>query len=199
MSGVALKVAIGGFLVWLSAQMGTFAEEILSKVRESVQASELVEIDRYVAYESAFGQDPSKKAHAPKDQAEFERVLREWTTASGNRNVTLDRWEQPYVYYRVPERDPRRIHYTITSKGSDRKIGSADDLVVEREDDHSSINRDPVKIIESAIEQKKALDREVAKKVNDLLPFDELGAKGSGAKAGPRASTAELLDIINKS
>jgi hypothetical protein len=198
MGGVAFKVAIGGFLVWLSAQMGTFAEEILGKVRESVQASELVEIDRYVAYESAFGQDPSKKAHAPKDQAEFEQVLREWTTASGNRNVTLDRWDQPYAYFKIPSRDPRDVKYRITSKGADKKIGSADDLVVERENDHSSINRDPTKIAESAIEQKKALDREVARRANELLRQAPGQAAKNAAHEGPKASTAELLEILKK-
>lgn len=194
MGGLVFKIAVGGFLVWLSAQMGTFAEEILGKVRESVQASELVEIDRYVHYQSAFGDDASKKAHAPKDQIEFERVLREWTAASGNRNVTLDRWEQPYVYFKVASPDPREVKYRITSKGADRKIGSADDLVLERDNERTSINRDPTKIAESAIEQKKALDREVAKKVNELLRE----APPTAASQPPRASTGELLDILKK-
>jgi hypothetical protein len=195
MGGVAFKVAIGGFLVWLSAQMGTFAEEILGKVRESVQASELVEIDRFVAVQSAFGDDPTKKARAPKDQAEFERILREWTVASGGRDVTRDRWDEPYVYHRVPSRDARDVKYRITSKGADRRMGSTDDLVVERENDHSSINRDPVKIAESAIEQKKALDREVARRANELLREAPRLSPGPA----PKASAEELLDILKSS
>ncbi len=195
MGGVAVKVAIGAFLVWLSAQMGTFAEEILAKVRESVQASELVEIDKYVAVQSAFGDDPTKKSHAPKDQAEFERILKDWTSASGNRNVTLDRWEQPYVYYRIPNKDARVINYRITSRGADKKLGTPDDLVVERENDHSSINRSPEKIAESAIEQKKALDREVAKRANELLRDAPKPQPGPA----PRASADEVLDILKHS
>ena len=195
MGGVAFKIAIGGFLIWLSAQMGTFAEEILGKVRESVQASELVEIDKYVAVQSAFGDDPTKKAHAPKDQAEFERILRDWTVASGNRDVTKDRWDQPYVYFRVPSRDARDVKYRITSKGADKKIGSGDDLVVERENDHSSINRDPTRIAESAIEQKKALDREVARRANELLR----DAPKTPAAPAPKASADDLLDILKNS
>src|SRR4051812_44573366 len=109
MGSFAFKVAVGGFLVWLSAQVGTFAEEILGKVRESVQASELVEIDHFVAYESAFGADAQRKARAPADQAEFERILKEWLTAAGNRRVTLDRWDEPYVYFKIADRDPRAV------------------------------------------------------------------------------------------
>ena len=195
MSGVAFKVAAGAFLVWLSAQMGTFADEILGKVRVSVQASELVEIDRYVAYESAFGADPSKKAHAPADQAEFERILREWLEASGGRNVLRDRWDEPYVYFRVPTKDPRDVHYRITSKGPDRKLGTDDDIVLEREGDRSTINRDPAAIAESAIERKKALDREVAKKVNDLLRDAPAKAEAPAPKG---VSTAELAKLIEK-
>lgn len=195
MSGVAFKVAIGAFLVWLSAQMGTFAEEILGKVRESVQASELVEIDHYVAYESAFGSDASKKARAPRDQDEFERILQEWLNASGGRRVTRDRWDEPYVYFKVPSRDARDVKYRITSKGSDRKLGTPDDLILERDNDRSSINRDPTKIAESAIERKKELDREVAKRVDELLRE----APSAPSKAPAHASTGELIDILKRS
>jgi hypothetical protein len=192
MGGVALKIAIGGFLVWLSAQMGNFADEILLKVRESVQASELLEIDKYVAYQSVFGDDPSKKARAPRDQAEFESIVAEWVTASGGRNVTKDRWGEPYVYFRFPTKDPRTVHYLITSKGPDRKLGTPDDIIVEREDDHATINRDPEKIAESALERKQQLDREVAKKVNDLLQ--------EAKKTPPKdpESNRELVELLKQ-
>jgi hypothetical protein len=194
MGGVFFKVAVGGFLVWLSAQMGTFARELLEQVRESVQASELVEIDHYVAYESSFGADPAKKAHAPADQAEFERILQEWLTASGGRKVTLDRWDEPYVYYRIPATDARDVKYRITSKGADKKLGTPDDIILEREGEHAEINRDPVKIAESAIERKKQLDKDVAKQVDELLR--EAPRAPSPPKA--MASTGELLDILKQ-
>ena len=194
MGGVFFKVAVGGFLVWLSAQMGTFAEEILSKVRESVQASELVEIDHYVAYESSFGADPAKKAHAPADQAEFERILQEWLTASGGRKVTLDRWDEPYVYFKLASKDPRDVRYRITSKGPDKRLGTPDDIILERDNDHATINKDPTKIAESAIEQKKQLDKEVARRVTELLR----DAPRAPEKSEPKASTGELIDILKQ-
>lgn len=192
MGGVAFKAAVGAFLVWLSAQMGAFADEILGKVRESVQASELLEIDHFVAYESAFGEDPAKKAHAPRDQAEFERVLSEWLTASGGRHVTRDRWDEPYVYCRLPSDDPRSIRYRITSKGPDRRLGTPDDIVLEREGEHAAIDRDPEKIAQAAIERKQALDREVAKRVSELLAR----TPASPEKRQDPSATPRLLEIL---
>src|SRR5579883_2097030 len=193
MGGIALKIAIVGFLVWLSAQMGNFADEILLKVRESVQASELLEIDRFVAYQSVFGDDASKKARAPKDQAEFESIVAEWVTASGGRSVTKDRWGEPYVYFRVPTKDPRTVHYLITSKGPDRKLGTPDDIVVEREDYFANNTRDTEKIADSAMERKQQLDREVAKRVNDLLQE----AKKTPPPKDPE-SNRELVELLKQ-
>jgi hypothetical protein len=205
MGGIAFKIAIGGFLVWLSAQMGAFVEEVLGKVRESVQASELLEIDKYVAYASVFDEN-RKTVHAPKDQAEFEKILQDWLTAGGGRKVAKDRWDEPYVYFRVPSRDPRDVRYRITSKGADKKLGTPDDIVLERDNDHATINRDPTKIADQAIEQKKQLDRDVAKKVEELLQKAPKDAKDP-AKAPDKAPEktpdakvpAELLDILKAS
>jgi len=195
MGSFVFKLAVGGFLVLLAAQLGTFADEILIKVRESVQASELLEIDRYVAYESTVGDDPTKKAHAPKDQAEFERVVAEWIATSGNRNVTRDRWGEPYVYFRVATRDPREVHYRITSKGPDRKLGTPDDIVVEREDDHATINRDPARIADAALEQKQQIDREVARRVTELLREAKKAPPASPSGGG---STQELVEMLKQ-
>src|SRR5262249_35666026 len=134
--GTALKVLIAGFFVWLSAQMGTFADEILGRVRESVQASELLEIDTYVYQHSVL---ENERTHPPKDQAEFEAILKDWLTASAGRDVTKDRWERPYAYDHLPSRDPRDVLYRIASGGPDRKLGTEDDIVVERENDRSKI------------------------------------------------------------
>jgi hypothetical protein len=189
--GIAFKVAIGGFLVWLSAQMGAFVTDILEKVRESVQASELLEIDNYIIHES--GDDPGR-VRAPADQAAFDRFLEEWFTASG-RKTTRDRWDEPFVYFKIPSKDPRDLKYRITSKGPDKKLGTQDDIVLERDNTHATINHDPTKIADAALEQKKQLDREVAKRVNDLLRE----APKKAESAPPRASTVELLGILKSS
>src|ERR1700722_4466422 len=100
MGSLAFTLAPGGFGIWPAAELGTFADEILGKVRESVQASELLEIDRYISVQSALGDDPNRKPHAPLDQQDFERVVSGWLTASGNRDVTRDRWGEPFVYFK---------------------------------------------------------------------------------------------------
>ena len=166
MGGTALKLLIAGFFVWLSAQMGTFVDEILTRVSESVQASELLQIDGYVYYHSAL---ENERTRAPRDQTEFESVVREWTEAPAGRDVTKDRWDRPLVYDHQESRDPREIHWRISSGGPDRKIGTDDDLVVVRDNDVARINRDPAKIAELAIERKEKLDRETTTRVRQVL------------------------------
>jgi hypothetical protein len=193
-SGIAFKVAAGAFLVWLSAQMGSFVDDLLERVRESVQASELLEIDRYVDYHAVFGDDPSRKTHAPADQAEFERVLAEWITSQGGRNVARDRWDEPYVYEKLDSPDPRDVRYRITSKGPDRKLGTDDDIALERDGDHATINRDPSRIAEEAIERKARLDREVGKRVQELLK----NAPAPPSQPVSGASTNELVALLGR-
>jgi hypothetical protein len=179
--GTALKVLIAGFFVWLSAQMGTFADEILVRVRESVQASELLEIDTYVYQHSVL---ENERTHAPRDQAEFESILKEWLTASGGRDVTKDRWDRPYAYDHTPTRDPREVLYRIASGGPDRKLGTGDDIVVERENDHARINRDPARIAEEALERKKHLDEDTVSRIREILEAAKSGDP-SAKPAGP--------------
>src|SRR5207237_6577040 len=115
------KVAIAGFLVWLSAQMGVFADEIMHRVRESVQASELLSVDGAV-YQWAALDPENPKPRSPKDQAEFERVLRDNLTAAGGRDVTRDRWDEPYLYDRVRRAAQRAFYYRLARQGPDRQL-----------------------------------------------------------------------------
>ncbi|MDC3379030.1 hypothetical protein OAX78_01950 [Planctomycetota bacterium] len=175
MGGSAIKLGVGVFFVWLSAQMGQFAEEVLGRVRESVQASELLTIDSHVGAWTVL----QARTIPPLNQHQFEEALIEQLSARGNRDVTLDRWEQPYLYELQQKRAP--IKWRITSGGPDAAIGTGDDLVVERVGDRTEINRDPVEIAEAALDDKLELDREAARRLRELL-------EGSGEDEG----TAEI-------
>jgi hypothetical protein len=207
MTGTALKVAIGVFFVWLSAQMGTFVDEVLTRVKESVQASELLKIDSFVHVVSIG--DEQRRQRPPRDQAEFDAIVRDWLTAQGGRDVAKDRWNEPYIYDRIPRDDPRDIYYRITSKGPDRLLGTADDIVIEREGESSRINRNPVDLAEHALERKQELDREIGKKLRDLVEKanttsgpDPLAAKDPTAERSAReleSATRELGRILGES
>ena len=174
---------IAGFFVWMMAQMGTFADEVLGRVKESLQASELLLIDEYVYN---WTENEHERPRAPKDQAEFEAVVRDWTEAKAGRNVTRDRWDRPYVYDPVAQADPRHIVWRISSMGPDCKLGTADDLVVERDGDRATINRDPAKIAEEAIERKQRLDTETVSRVREILAAAKAQEKEPPAGAPPQ-------------
>jgi hypothetical protein len=164
--GTALKLAIAAFFVGLSAQIGTLADEVLSCVRESAQASELVEVDACVARACAIN---TEQARAPKDQSEFEKIVRDGIQRAFGRDPSLDSWDKPYVYERIPSRDARAVLYTITSCGPDRLFGTSDDIVLERENESSTIDRDPAAKAERASERKKRLDRDAATRLRETL------------------------------
>lgn len=199
MGGTALKVAIAGFFVWLAAQMGTFVDEILTRVTESVQASELLQIDQYVYYASAV---EKQYPRAPKDQAEFETIVREWTSAPAGRDVTKDRWDRAYAYDRVPTKDPRDIQWRIASGGPDRRVGTEDDIVVERDNEHARINRDPAQLVELAVERKERLDRETAARVRGILELAKQPAGAAPASTpsdvAPERQSRELEDATKE-
>ena len=125
MGGALIKVGIGAFFVFASAQMGGLARGLLDRARESVQASELLTLDGQLAAWTI----AHKRGRPPADQAHFESVCREVLTAPGGRDVTKDRWGEGFVYERIAVRP---VEWQISSKGPDRSLGSEDDLVVHR-------------------------------------------------------------------
>lgn len=160
-AGVAIKIGIGAFFVWASSQMGVLAQEILGRVRESVQASELVTLDNHLAVWAI----ERRRTRAPKNQQEFDRVVVQLFTQRGGRKVTDDRWGMPYLYEQL---SARPVGWRIVSRGPDRKPGTKDDLVLERHGDQVHINKDPTEIAEKAIERKRALDEKLLRKMRDL-------------------------------
>jgi hypothetical protein len=182
MGSAGIKVGIAVFFVWLSAQLGTVAQEILGRVRESVQASELLTVDKYLAVWVI----EQKRSAAPGSQEAFERALREELSAGANRDVTLDRWEQKYLYEKLGDSPPA---WRITSKGPDKTLGTDDDLIVERRGDSSHINQDPAALAESAIERKLELDREALRRLQRLA--DQ--AEGFEGQAGQGEATPDEL------
>ena len=179
MGGALIKVGIGAFFVFASAQMGDLARGLLDRARESVKASELLTLDGQLAAWT-IGQ---KRGRPPTDQAHFDRVCREILTAPGGRDVTKDRWGEGYVYERIAVRP---VEWEISSKGPDRSLGSEDDLVVHRRDDHVEINRDPVSIIEGAIERVRRADER---------RLDALAKLSAGEKQPPLFEADQKVDL----
>lgn len=193
MGGVGVKVAIGVFFVALSSQMGKLAEQILGRVRESVQASELSTLDGHLATWAV----EQRRTRGPKDQVEFELAVKDLFTERSGRAPTEDRWGQAYIYENLGPRPPAP-RWRISSKGPDRRAGTADDLVVERVGDRVTRNRDPVEIAEQALERKQRSDRELIAKLRELTARLE----GEGAATPPaRDDAAEAREraVMNES
>lgn len=179
MGGTLIKAGIGVFLVFASAKMGGLASELLGRARESVQASELLTLDGHLAAWTV----ARKRTRPPRDQAHFEEVVRGLFTTRGERDVTRDRWGEVYLYEKLGERP---VAWRITSKGPDRTLSTGDDIVLKRHEDHVQINRDPVAIMEAAIEDKRAADQRFLRELERVLkeegapPVDVFpeGAKG---------------------
>jgi len=190
-----MKLLIGAFFVWVSAQMGSLAEEILARVRESVQASELLTLDGYLAVWTI----EQKRTLPPKDQEQFEIACRAMLSARGGRPVTHDRWGQPYVYECLGRRP---VHWRITSMGPDRRLAGErdplpDDLIVERVSDRVEINRDPASIMERAIERKLRQDQEILERLRELSAEQKEEAQDAssfGSEAEEAKRQQELLE-----
>jgi hypothetical protein len=125
------------------------------------------------------------RTRPPRDQAEFERACREELASRAGRDPTTDRWGQTYVYERVSDAG---VHWRIASKGPDRRLGTADDLVVERRGDVVEINEDPAAIIERELEKKQRQDAKA------LEALRALG--GRAAPRGPDAAWSELDALL---
>jgi hypothetical protein len=165
--GVGVKAVVGAFLVGLSAQLGAFANEVLEKVTVSIQASEMMTIDGYLTVAAI----EERRTRFPRDQAEFERTVRDQLSSRG-RDPTRDRWSKPYVY------EPRGGRgYSLSCGGPDKRVGTEDDIVVERDQDHVQLNRDPAQIMEQAIQRKQRLDADVAQKVRELVAQAKVESK----------------------
>jgi hypothetical protein len=180
--GTLTKLAIGAFFVALASQGGELARDIVQRVRESVQASELATLDANLYAGWALQQRPTR---APRDQAEFESALAEVLTARGSRDVTRDRWDRPYTYEALGDRP---LRWRISSSGRDRTPGTEDDLVVERRDDRATLNRDPVEIIEQAEARARGRQRAALDELRRLR--ERLETQGAPAPSGP--SDADL-------
>lgn len=187
MSGALLKVGIGAFFVFASAQMGSLAADLLERTRESVQATELLTLEGQVAVWTI----EQKRTHAPRDQAEFERVLKQALAAKGGRDVTRDRWGEPYVYDKIHDRVPE---WRISSKGRDRKLGTADDLVVHRREDQVEINRKPNEIMEQAIAALQRRDRQRLERLEALTRAPQPGVFAQG-EAPPSDAAAREREL----
>ena len=166
MGGTLIKAGIGVFLVVAAAKMGGLASELLGRARESVQASELLTLDGHLAAWTI----GRKRTRPPRDQAHFEEVVAGLFTTRGERNVTQDRWGQTYLYEKLGERP---VAWRITSKGPDRALGTSDDLVLKRHEDNVQINRDPVAIMEAAIEDKRQADERFLRDLQRVLAESE--------------------------
>lgn len=178
MGGGITKVGVAAFLVVLAAMLGDVAQDLLGRARDSVQASELMMIDGHV-HAWTIEQQRSKP---PRDQAAFERAVRDSLTAPG-RDPTRDRWDRPYVYDLVAERP---VTWRIATNGADKAPGTGDDIVVERRGDQVSIDRDPVKIAEGAIDRKRRAD---------LAAVERLRALTAKTDAAP-ATTPEVTPDV---
>lgn len=168
MGGTLVKAGIGVFLVVAAAKMGGLATELLGRARESVQASELLTLDGHLAAWTI----ARKRTHPPRDQAHFEEVVVGLFTTRGERDVTQDRWGETYLYEKLGERP---VAWRITSKGPDRALGTGDDLVLKRYEDNVQINRDPVAIMEAAIEDKRQADERFLRDLDRALKKGEQG------------------------
>lgn len=144
MTGTLIKASIGALLVVAAARMSGLAQELLGRARESVQASELALVDGHLAAWVI----EQKRNRPPRDQAHFDVVVRGLFTSRAGRDVTHDRWDQPYLYEHVHDNP---VAWRITSKGPDRTLGTADDLVLSRTDDLVALNHDPTRIAEGAL------------------------------------------------
>lgn len=145
MGGTLTKLLVGAFFVGLSSQMGELARDVISRARESVQASEMLTLDGALAAWAI----EQRRTRGPRDQEEFNQILEFNLSARGGRDVTKDRWDRPYVYEHLSDRP---IRWRVSSRGPDLRLGTEDDLVVERTGDRSELSRDPVEIIERALE-----------------------------------------------
>jgi hypothetical protein len=161
MGGSLVKLAVGAFLVGLASQMGALAKDVLGRVRVSVQASELHTLDGHLWANTL----EQRQTLPPADQAAFERAVRELFAARGDREVTHDRWGQPYLYARL---GVRPVRWRIVSKGPDRRIATADDLVLERSDDRVSMNVDPVRVAEEALDVQAAHQAALVERLREL-------------------------------
>jgi hypothetical protein len=167
--GTFVKAGIGVFLVVAAAKLGGLATELMGRARESVQASELLTLDGHLAAWTI----GRKRTRPPRDQAHFNEVVAGLFTTRGKRDVTQDRWGETYVYEKLGERP---VAWRITSKGPDRALGTGDDLVLKRHEDNVQINRDPVAIMEAAIEDKRQADERFLRDLTRALQ------KGEAAK-----------------
>ncbi|MGE0707742.1 MAG: hypothetical protein AB7N76_13480 [Planctomycetota bacterium] len=175
--GALIKLGIGGFFVFASAQMGSVAQDLLQRARESVQASELSTLDGHLAAWVI----EQKRGRPPRDQDHFEQVCRQLFTARGGRDVTRDRWGEAYVYDKIHDRPPE---WEISSKGPDKRLGTEDDLVVHRREDQVHLNKDPAKIIEGAIERLKRQDEQRLRELERVgRELDRKGLKDAGKSA----------------
>jgi hypothetical protein len=197
MGGTLAKLLVGVFFVGLSSQLGELAQDVVSKARESVQASELMTLDGTLA---AWAME-QRRTRAPEHQEEFERTLEQILTARGPRRVTHDRWDRPYAYEHFGDSP---LHWRISSGGPDRLLGNGDDLVVERIDDRVEMTRDPVEIAEMAIDRALRLDRETVGELRaaaaKLDPEERAPPQGPllDAKAEETAQHAQSLAQLDE-
>ena len=91
-------------------------------------------------------------------------------------------------------RRERPVAWRIVSGGPDRRVGSEDDLVVERREDRVSINRDPQEIVEQALERKQAFDRELLERLETLARAIEVSREAEVELDDAYMETAERLD-----
>jgi hypothetical protein len=159
--GALLKIGIGGFFVFASAQMGSLAKDLLDRARESVQASEMLTLDSHLAVWTI----EQKRGRPPRDQKQFQSVCKQLFTARGGRDVTKDRWGMVYVYEPI---NVRPVEWRISSLGPDKKLGTDDDLIVHRRSDTVQINKDPTEIIEAAIERLRRVDEQRLRELERL-------------------------------
>ena len=175
MGGTLTKLLVGVFFVGLASQLGELARDVVSKARESVQASELLTLDKSL---EAWAIE-QRRTRPPRDQEEFEHALEQILT--GSRRVTHDRWDRPYVYEHLGDTP---LRWRISSRGPDRILGNDDDLVVNRIAERVEISRDPVEIAEMAIDRAQRLERETVGKL-----------RAAAAKLEPEAERRDpLLD-----
>ena len=172
MGGTLTKLLVGAFFVGLSSQMGELAQDVISRARESVQASEMLTLDGTLAAWAI----EQRRTRGPRNQEEFDQTLEFILSARGSRDVTRDRWNQPYVYEHISDRP---VRWRISSRGPDLRLGTEDDLVVERTGDRSELSRDPVEIIEQAIESTRRRYRKTLAE----LRFEVARLKGKGGEA----------------
>ena len=184
MSGALIKVGLGAFFVWASSQMGALAGDLLGRARLSVQASELSTLDGHLAAWSVGSGFEKRRGGSPPTQAAFERTVSELFTERGGRRAFEDRWGSPYLYERLSDRPPG---WRITSRGPDRKAGTADDLILERRGDAVHFNTDPVAIAEGAVARKRRHDEQVLKELERLR---RSGPKATSGKPKTDAKTA---------